>query len=84
VCLGAAISMLAARGSADWSPSFAIAWYGVFGGSVVLALGALAMAAVGESASPTRRLKIVALAVPALAAGLVLLWLIATVASLAD
>ena len=83
-CLVTAILMLAARGAADWSPSFAIAWYGVFGISVVLALGAVATAAVGESVGTGRRLKIAALAVPALVAALVLLWLIATVAPLAD
>jgi len=44
----------------------------------------VATAAVGESVGTGRRLKIAALAVPALVAALVLLWLIATVAPLAD
>jgi len=83
LCLGAAASMLWARWAADWSTSFAIAWYGVFGCSIALALGAVTIAAVGERVSATSRLKIVALAVPALAAAMVLLWLLTTVAPLA-
>jgi hypothetical protein len=84
LCLGAAASMLWAHGSADWSTSFTVAWYGVFSCSIALALGAVTIAAIVESVDTTKRLKIVALAVPALAAALVLLWVIATVAPLAD
>jgi type IV secretory pathway protease TraF len=35
-CLVAAVLMLVVRGTANWSRGFAVTWYGLFGGSVVL------------------------------------------------
>jgi hypothetical protein len=46
VCLATAILMLVVRGPADWSKSFGLAWYGVFGAAVVFAVAAAAASVV--------------------------------------
>jgi hypothetical protein len=84
ICLTLAILMLAVRGAADWSTSFAVTWYGVFGAAVVLAFAAATAAVVARHDAPMRRLAILALALPALVAVPALIWVVATVAPLAD
>jgi len=83
-CLSAAVLAVAVRGAADWSRSFATTWYALFGAAVLLAVVALVAALVEREASLGRRLAIVSLALPALLAVPALLWVIATLAPLAD
>jgi hypothetical protein len=83
-CLVGAIVLLAARGPSNWSRSFAVAWYGLFACSVVLALAAVAIAVAGRGTGLRSRLKIIALALPALAAVPLLILAIVTLAPLAD
>jgi hypothetical protein len=83
-CLVAAVLMLVVRGTANWSRGFAVTWYGLFGGSVVLAIAAVALAALSRRVASERRLTIVVLSLPALIAVPLLIWLIVTLAPLAD
>jgi hypothetical protein len=82
--LGLAFVMLAVRGAANWSATFALTWYGVFGGAVLFALIALVSAVVQQGATIGRRLGVIALALPALLAATVFISLIPTFARLAD
>jgi hypothetical protein len=61
-----------------------VTWYGLFGGSVVLAIAAVALAALSRRVASERRLTIVVLSLPALIAVPLLIWLIVTLAPLAD
>jgi len=76
--------MLAIRGTADWSQSFGVAWYGVFGAAVLSAVAAVAVAAGSRRLSGTHRAVIVVLALPALIAVPVLIALVITLAPLAN
>jgi hypothetical protein len=76
--------MLAIRGAADWSQSFAVAWYGVFGAAVLLAIAAVAVAVGSRRLSGKHRAMIVVLALPALIAVPVLIALVVTLAPLAN
>ena len=82
--LALAIVMLFAAGLADWSETFALTWNTVFGGAVLSALVALISALVHRDATVERRVAAVTLALPALLALAGLIWLIATLAKLAD
>jgi hypothetical protein len=75
--------MLAVRGAADWSRAFTVVWCGLFGAAVVLAVGALVVA-VRSRAVLKSRLAIVGLALPALLAVPLLIWLIVVLVPLAD
>jgi len=84
VFLALAAVMLALRGAADWSQSFALAWYGTFGVAALLALAAV-LAAVGtRHLSGKRRTAIVLLAAPALAAVPLLVAVVLALAPLAN
>jgi hypothetical protein len=81
VCLLAAILMLAIRGAADWSSSFAIAWYATFGAAALLGLAAIAVAI----ATPhSERTKTALLGLPALIAVPVFVVLVLWIARLAS
>jgi hypothetical protein len=82
-CLSAAVLMLVVRGAADWSRTFTVVWYGLFGAAVALALAALVVA-VRSRAVLKRRLAIAGLALPALLAVPLLIWVIVTLVPLAD
>ena len=82
--LGLAILMLAVRGAANWSATFALAWYAVFGGAVLSALIALVSAVVHRDTTIGRPLGVIALALPALLAAAAFIALIPTFARLAD
>ena len=84
VCLAVAVLMLIVRGAANWSGGFTVAWYCVFGAAVVLAIAAVAVAAFSRQVASKRRLTIVGLSLPALVAVPLLIWLIVTLAPLAD
>ena len=74
----------AIRGAADWSQSFAVAWYGVFGVAVLLGLAAVAVALESRGPGGKRRAMIVVLAFPALIAVPVLIALVIVLAPLAN
>jgi hypothetical protein len=76
--------MLVVRGSANWSSAFAVVWYGLFGAAVVLAVAALVVAGLSRGSGAKRRLAIVGLSLPALVAVPLLIWLIVTLAPLAN
>jgi hypothetical protein len=77
-------STVAIRGAANWSQSFAVAWYGVFGVAVLLGLAAVAVAVGSRGSSGKRRAMIVVLALPALIAVPVLIALVIVLAPLAN
>jgi hypothetical protein len=83
-CLLIATFLLFARGGSDWSSGFATAWGSLFVGAVALSLVAIAVAVATRRATEQRRVAIVLLALPALVAIPLLIWLIITVAPLAD
>jgi hypothetical protein len=83
-CLTAAVFVLVVRGAADWSRAFAVVWYGLFGAAVVLAFAALVVAGLSRGVALRRRLAMVGLSLPALLAVPLLIWLILTLAPLAD
>jgi hypothetical protein len=83
VCLSAAVLMLVVRGAADRSRAFTVVWYGLFGAAVVLALAALVVA-VRSRAVLKRRLVIAGLALPALLAVPLPIWVIVSLVPLAD
>ena len=83
-CLAVAGLMLVVRGAANWSQGFAVAWYGLFGGAVVLAIAAVAVAVLSRHVALKRRVTIVGLSLPALLAVPLLIWLVLTLAPLAD
>jgi len=83
-CLSAAVLMLVIRGAADWSRGFAVIWYALFGVAVILAVVALVVAGASRDIGSKRRLAIVGLSLPALIAVPLLIWLIVTLAPLAD
>ena len=60
--------MLAIRGAANWSQSFTVTWYGVFGSAVILAVAAVAVARGSRRLSDRRQAMIVLVALPALVA----------------
>lgn len=60
--------MLAIRGAWDWSQLFTVAWYGVFGSAVILAIVAIAAAVGGRRLSAEQRALIILVALPALIA----------------
>jgi hypothetical protein len=76
--------LLAIRGAADWSQSFAVAWYGVFGTAAILSVAAVAAAVGSRQLSAGRRATIILLALPALVAVPMLIALVRTLAPLAD
>jgi hypothetical protein len=78
------VFLLVVRGAADWSGGFAVLWYGLFGATVVLAIGGLIAAWLSRDVALKRRLAIVGLSLPALVAVPVLIWLIVTLVPLAD
>ena len=57
--------MLVVRGTANWSRGFAVTWYGLFGGAVVLAIAAVAVAVLSRHVVLKRKLTIVGLSLPA-------------------
>jgi hypothetical protein len=83
-CLAVAVFVLVVRGAADWSRGFAVTWYGLFGGAVVLAIAAVAVAVRSRRVALKRRLTIVGLSLPALVGVPLLIWLIVTLAPLAN
>jgi hypothetical protein len=76
--------MLAIRGADDWSQSFAVAWYGVFGAAVLLAVAAVAVAVGSRRVIGKHRAMMVVLALPALIAVPVLIALVIALAPLAN
>ena len=64
-CLAVAVLMLVVRGTANWSRGFAVTWYGLFGGAVVLAIAAVAVAVLSRHVVLKRKLTIVGLSLPA-------------------
>ena len=83
-CLALAALMLAIRGTANWSRSFAEIWYGTFGAAVVLGLAAVVVAIATRRATRRDRTLTIGLALPALIAVPLLIWLIVTIAPYAD
>jgi hypothetical protein len=83
-CLVAAIVMISIRGGEDWSAAFGVAWYGLFGVAVVLAIVAVGIAVAARGVTGSRRLLIVALAIPALIAVPLLILVISMTAPLAN
>ena len=83
-CLSAAALLLIVRGTANWSSGFAVVWYGLFGAAVVLAVSGLLVAGLSRGVVLRRRLTIVGLSLPALPAVPLLIWLIVTLAPLAN
>jgi hypothetical protein len=84
VSLSAAVWMLVVRGAANWSSAFAVVWFGLFGLAVVLAVAALVVAGLSRGSPLRQRLTVVGLSLPALVAVPLLIWLIVTLAPLAD
>jgi len=84
LCLLVALSTLVVRGPSGWSHSFAATWYGLFGSAVLLAVAAIAHAVFARRSTARLRLAVVGLALPALLAVPALIWLIVTVAPIAD
>jgi hypothetical protein len=82
--LGLTIVLLAVRGAANWSATFALTWYAIFGGAVLSALIALVSAVVQRDATIGRRLGAIGLVLPALLAAAAFIALIPTFARLAD
>lgn len=82
--LAVAVLMLIVRGAANWSRGFALTWYGLFGGAVVLASTAVAVPVLSRHVAMKRRLTTVGLSLPALVAVPLLIWLIVTLAPLAN
>jgi hypothetical protein len=84
ICLSAAVWMLVVRGAANWSSAFAVVWFGVFGLAVALAVAALVVAGLSRGVTRRQRLTVVWLSLPALVAVPLLIWLIVTLAPLAN
>ena len=81
--LAVAVAMFAIRGGENWSRAFAETWYGLFGGAVVLAIAAVVFAIATRGATGRRRLAIVTLALPALVAVPLLIWVFIALVPLA-
>jgi hypothetical protein len=82
-CIVVIIVALSVRGAADWSESFAVFWYGLWGAAVVLAVVGIVAATVRRNAPAHQRgiavgLSIVTLALSVLLAG----WILAVLSSL--
>jgi hypothetical protein len=67
-CISLVVALLVVRGPSDWSRSFAVAWYGLFGLAVLLGLSGLALAAGARNINRPTRLRAVAFSLPALLA----------------
>jgi hypothetical protein len=72
------------RGAENWSTSFAFLWYGTFGTAVVLALASVIVAIPMRGVTSSYRLLTIVLALPALIALPLLIWIIVMLAPLAD
>jgi hypothetical protein len=81
-CFSALLVLLLVRGATDWSESFALCWYGLFAAAVILALGGLVEAK--RSATWGRRILVIVLSLPALAAVPAFMWLVYVLARYAD
>ena len=83
-CLLTATFLFVVSGGSDWSAGFATAWWSLFVGAVALSLVAIAVAVATRRATEARRVAVVVLALPALLAIPVLIWLIISLAPLAN
>jgi hypothetical protein len=75
--IAAIVLLLIIRGASDWSEAFAVFWYGLFALGFFSGLVAVGTALVSRGPG-RRRLLMVALALPALVAVSLFVWLLAT------